>query len=103
MVRFSEAGTKKFFRKHAAQADQLRTQISEALEKQTEMNFSKVKPATHLQFEGSKVWEIRVNPVRVPPVRVAFTVAGSDFVVVFVSHTIQKSEFTHELEKFLRG
>lgn len=103
MVCFNELGTKKFFRKHASADASLRTQIAQMLEKQFEMGFSKVKPASHLRFNGNKVWELRVNPAQIPPIRVAFTVVDDQFEVIYLTHAIQKSEFTRELELFLRG
>lgn len=102
MVSFYELGSKKLLRKHAAQAEKLKEQIVRMLESQAQAGFAKVKPATHLLFDEQKVWELRVNPAQLPPVRVAFTRAADQFLVVYMSHTLQKSEFSRELEHFLK-
>lgn len=103
MITFYEPGVKRLFRKHAAQAAALQTQIAQMLAKQLETGFAKVKAASHVPFAGEKVWELRVNPAHVPPIRVAFTRQGDQFTVVYLTHTLQKSEFTRELEKFLKS
>lgn len=102
MVVFHEAGTKKFFRKYAAQEDRIKDQITQMMERQMETAFSKTKAAGHLLFEGQKIWELRVNPGTLPPVRVAFIRSGKQFIVLYLSNSIQKSEFLHDLEKFLK-
>ncbi|MCI6584872.1 MAG: hypothetical protein SPK50_08920 [Mobiluncus porci] len=102
IFQFHETGCKAVFKKFAPQQALLEDAITHALNAQLETDFVKTKLASRRTFEGLKVYECRVNTGKLPALRVAFTVRDRTVTVVYLSNHIQKSDFTHEIEAFLK-
>lgn len=92
-------------RKHRSQADReaIDSAVTAQVTAQVATQFAKTKLASRLSFRGLKVYECRVNPAKLPALRVAFTVHDDVATVVFLSSHIQKSEFSRELDSFLNN
>ena len=99
---FHEPGCKAVFRKHAAQREDIEAAIKRTITAQFDTDFAKTKLASRKTFEGHKVYECRVNVGKLPALRVAFTLADGTVTVVYLTHNIQKSDFSHEIEAFLK-
>ncbi|MDD7464841.1 MAG: hypothetical protein PUK59_01125 [Actinomycetaceae bacterium] len=95
-------GCKALFRRYAAQEQQLRTAIEQHIDGQIATDFVHTKLASRRLFNGLKVYECRVNVGKLPALRVAFTVRTGVATVVYISTNIQKSEFSKEIDAFLK-
>ena len=98
---FEPSGTKRLWKKHPHDVDRIRTIVCHALENEIATGFATSKRASHLTYLGHVLYECRVGLGKLPDVRVAYFVESHTATVVFISTTLQKSEFTHELEKML--
>lgn len=96
-VIFDKRGCESMLRKHAA----LKTRIEETVTTQLANGLFKSKFATSKRWNGSPIWECRVNEKSVGSVRIAFSVSGETVTVIYLSKTLQKQAFTAELERFL--
>lgn len=96
-ITFDKRGCEGMLRKHTA----LKARIEETITAQLENGLFKSKFATSKRWEGSPIWECRVNEKSVGSVRVAFSVSGESVTVIYLSKTLQKQAFTTELERFL--
>ncbi|MCI5826505.1 MAG: hypothetical protein MR006_07560 [Arcanobacterium sp.] len=101
-VDFDERGNKAIFRRFSAQAETIRAAVTAQLETQISADFSKTKLASRHLFAGLRVYECRVNMGKLPALRVAFTVRGNQATVVYMSTHIQKSDFSREVDAFLK-
>lgn len=79
----------------------LQARIAQTVEGQLTHGLFKSKFATNARWQGSPVWECRVNEKSVGSVRVAFAVHEGSATVLFISPELQKRAFTAELERFL--
>lgn len=61
---------------------------------------TKVKLATRRKINNLPCYEMRLNLGKMGSVRIAFTVHDDQVVVRYLSTSLQKSEFSKELEKF---
>lgn len=62
---------------------------------------TKVKLATRRKINNLSCYEMRLNLSKMGSVRIAFTVHDEQVVVWYLSTSLQKSEFSKELEKSL--
>ena len=62
---------------------------------------TKVKLATRRKINNLSCYEMRLNLGKMGSVRIAFTVHDEQVVVWYLSTSLQKSEFSKELEKSL--
>lgn len=99
---FYTSGCKAVFRKYAAQEQRIRAAIAQHIARQVATNFAQTKLASRRLFEGLSVYECRVNVGKLPAFRVAFTVRADLATVVYISTHIQKSEFSREIDAFLK-
>ena len=98
---FYEPGCKAVFRKYSHQEAAIREGVSAHVRREIDTDFAKTKLATRRHFDGHKVYECRVNLAKLPALRVAFALDGSQVTIVYMSTNIQKSEFSAEIESFL--
>lgn len=97
-VSFDKRGCAGMLRKHPA----LESRVAQTVAAQLANELFKSKFATALRWQGSPIWECRVNERSVGSVRAAFTVRDGRALVLYLSRTLQKRAFTAELERFLR-
>lgn len=96
-VAFGKSGCQAMLRKHP----HLQARIAQTVEGQLSHGLFRSKFATNMRWQGSPVWECRVNEKSVGSVRVAFAVHEGSATVLFISPELQKRAFTAELERFL--
>lgn len=103
-VEFYEPGCGPMFRKHPGDAarEVIVSAVTSQIETQIATHFAKTKLASRRPFRGMKVYECRVNPPKLPALRVAFTVHGDTATAVYLSSHIQKSDFSREIDSFLK-
>lgn len=97
-ILFESRGCRKILAKNPS----LKKKISEGLIRQAENGFFKTKAATRTRWKGQPVYEFRVNDPALKAVRVAFTAFHHEMHVVYITTSIQKSEFSKEIDAFLK-
>lgn len=100
---FDKAGCKTFFKKHPQSKKVAQTKIKSAIEKEVQTGMSKVKLATRKKINNLPCYEMRLNLGNLGSVRIAFTVRDHQATVHYLTTTLQKSEFSKELEKVLKN
>lgn len=98
---YNDKGCRKVFKTYKAQMNKIKSSIEAQIEKQLDNHFAKVKVATRTLVDGHKCYECRVNIGKLPNIRVAFYVEGQEVTVVYISSTLQKDMFTHELDHLI--
>lgn len=96
-----DKGCKAFFKKHPQIKKSAHEKISFAIEKEVRTGMAKVKLATRRKINNLSCYEMRLNLGKMGSVRIAFTVHDEQVVVWYLSTSLQKSEFSKELEKSL--
>ncbi|MCH3923253.1 hypothetical protein [Limosilactobacillus sp.] len=100
-VDFYQAGCKSFFKKHSRQVELIRRRIAAAIDEEQETGMTKVKLASRQRVAGHPVYEFRLNLGKIGSARVAFTIDGEQVTVYFISSQLQKSSFSHDVERIL--
>ncbi len=98
-IDFESRGCRKILQRNPS----LEERIRDTLRRQISQGFTRTKAASRLKWNGLTVYEIRVNDPSVKAVRVAFTAQGSSIHVLFISTSIQKNEFSREIDSFLKS
>lgn len=103
-VEFYEPGCSQVLRKHPGDATRevIVSAVTSQIEIQVATHFAKTKLASRRFFRGLKVYECRVNPPKLPALRVAFTVHDDTATAVYITSQIQKSDFSREIDSFLK-
>lgn len=101
-LNFDKNGCKAFFKKHPQTKKLAQNKIGSAIEKETQTGMSKVKLATRRKINDLPCYEMRLNLGNTGSVRIAFTVHDKQATVYYLTTTLQKSEFSKELENVLR-
>ena len=94
-------GCKLFFKKHPQTKKVAQEKIGFAIKKEVQTGMTKVKLATRRKINNLYCYEMRLNLGKMGSVRIAFTVHDEQVVVWYLSTSLQKSEFSKELEKSL--
>lgn len=100
---FDKNGCKAFFKKHPNTQKIAQNKITKAIKKEVETGMSKVKLATRQKIKELPCYEMRLNLGNIGSVRIAFTVHHQQATVYYLTTTLQKSEFSKELEKSLKS
>ena len=101
---FHKAGCKPFFKKYPASRKLAAKKISQAISREIITGLAKCKLAVRDRVQGLPCYEMRLNlGKQAGSVRLAFTVADGQAVVYFISTDLQKSSFTNEVQRFLKG
>lgn len=100
---FDKPGCKTFFKKHPEAKKIAQSKIRNAIEKEVRTGMSKVKVATRQKINGLSCYEMRLNLGKVGSVRIAFTVSDNQATVYYLTTTLQRSDFSKELEKVLKA
>lgn len=100
-VIFDQRGCKAFFKRYVHQQAIIERQISDAVNREIATGMTKVKLATRTKVSGASCYEFRTNLGKLGSARLAFIRQGHRATVVFISHDLQKSTFSHELIKIL--
>lgn len=100
-LKFNHKGCKVFFKKHPQIKKTAQTKIAAAITKEVETGMTKVKVATQQKVKGLPCYEMRLNLGKMGSVRIAFTVHEDHAQVYYLTTTLQKNEFSKELEKAL--
>lgn len=91
------------FQKHPQGKKSAQAKIGSAIKKEVQTGMSKVKLATRKKINNLPCYEMRLNLGKNGSVRIAFTVHDNQATVYYLTTTLQKSEFSKELEKALNG
>ncbi|WP_046432941.1 hypothetical protein [Lactobacillus sp. N54.MGS-719] len=100
-LKFSHKGCKAFFKKHPQAKKLAQTKITTAITKEVQTGMTKVKVATQQKINGLPCYEMRLNLGKMGSVRIAFTVYDNQAQIHYLTTTLQKDEFSKELEKIL--
>ena len=100
-INFDKTGCKTFFKKHPQNKKIVQAKINSAIKKEVQTGMSKVKLATRKKINNLPCYERRLNLRNIGSVRIAFTVHDNQTTVYYLTTTLQKSEFSKELEKTL--
>ena len=100
-LKFSHKGCKAFFKKYPQAKKLAQTKITTAITKEVQTGMTKVKVATQQKINGLPCYEMRLNLGKMGSVRIAFTVYDSQAQIHYLTTTLQKDEFSKELEKIL--
>ena len=100
-LKFSRKGCKAFFKKHPQAKKLAQTKITTAITKEVQTGMTKVKVATQQKINGLPCYEMRLNLGKMGSVRIAFTVYDNQAQIHYLTTTLQKDEFSKELEKIL--
>ena len=100
-INFDKTGCKTFFKKHPHNKKIVQAKINSAIKKEVQTGMSKVKLATRKKINNLPCYEMRLNLRNIGSVRIAFTVHDNQTTVYYLTTTLQKSEFSKELEKTL--
>ncbi len=105
-LKFSRKGCKAFFKKHPQAKKLAQTKITTAITKEVQTGMTKVKVATQQKINGLPInglpcYEMRLNLGKMGSVRIAFTVYDNQAQIHYLTTTLQKDEFSKELEKIL--
>ncbi|WEV70683.1 hypothetical protein OZY43_07020 [Lactobacillus sp. ESL0785] len=102
-IEYERSGCKQFLKKHKNEVQLIKSLIAKALTTQIKTGMAKVKRAASERISGHCVYECRVNLKKMGSVRVAFVIISDQQVMVlYLSSTLQKDEFTHLLEHNLK-
>lgn len=102
MITYDERGCRKVLHTYAHRADEIKTEVEHTIRAQIVHDFSRTKTASHIPYHGMKLFECRVNVGKLPAIRVAFALSGDDVDVAFMTTNIQKSDFSRQLDAFLK-
>lgn len=94
-IEFYNRGCKAFFKKHG-QRKMIEKTIAAAIAKEVATGMTKVKLASHQRINGQNVYEFRLNLGKIGSARLAFSVAGDQAVVYFITTHLQKATFSTE-------
>ena len=100
-INFDKTGCKTFFKKHPQNKKIVQAKINSAIKKEVQTGMSKVKLATRKKINNLPCYEMRLNLRNIGSVRIAFTVHDNQTTVYYLTTTLQKREFSKELEKTL--
>ncbi|MCK2063263.1 hypothetical protein J3997_03635 [Lactobacillus acidophilus] len=100
-INFDKTGCKTFFKKHPQNKKIVQAKINSAIKKEVQTGMSKVKLATRKKINNLPCYEMRLNLRNIGSVRIAFTVHDNQTTIYYLTTTLQKSEFSKELEKTL--
>lgn len=100
-INFDKTGCKTFFKKHPQNKKIVQAKINSAIKKEVQTGMSKVKLATRKKINNLPCYEMRLNLRNIGSIRIAFTVHDNQTTVYYLTTTLQKSEFSKELEKKL--
>lgn len=101
-IEFYNRGCKAFFKKHG-QRKMIEKTIAAAIAKEVAMGMTKVKLASHQRINGQNVYEFRLNLGKIGSARLAFSVAGDQAVVYFITTHLQKATFSTEFDHLIGG
>ena len=96
-IEFYNRGCKAFFKKHG-QRKMIEKTIAAAIAKEVATGMTKVKLASHQRINGQNVYEFRLNLGKIGSARLAFSVAGDQAVVYFITTHLQKATFSTEFD-----
>ena len=101
-IEFYNRGCKAFFKKHG-QRKMIEKTIAAAISKEVATGMTKVKLASHQRINGQNVYEFRLNLGKIGSARLAFSVAGDQAVVYFITIHLQKATFSTEFDHLIGG
>ena len=101
-IEFYNRGCKAFFKKHG-QRKMIEKTIAAAISKEVATGMTKVKLASHQRINGQNVYEFRLNLGKIGSTRLAFSVAGDQAVVYFITTHLQKATFSTEFDHLIGG
>ncbi len=101
-IEFYNRGCKAFFKKHG-QRKMIEKTIAAAIAKEMATGMTKVKLASHQRINGQNVYEFRLNLGKIGSARLAFSVAGDQAVVYFITTHLQKATFSTEFDHLIGG
>lgn len=101
-IEFYNRGCKAFFKKHGQQK-MIEKTIAAAIAKEVATGMTKVKLASHQRINGQNVYEFRLNLGKIGSARLAFSVAGDQAVVYFITTHLQKATFSTEFDHLIGG
>lgn len=101
-IKFYNRGCKAFFKKHG-QRKMIEKTIAAAIAKEVATGMTKVKLASHQRINGQNVYEFRLNLGKIGSARLAFSVAGDQAVVYFITTHLQKATFSTEFDHLIGG
>ncbi|HJA74381.1 hypothetical protein QUW44_01685 [Limosilactobacillus pontis] len=101
-IEFYNRGCKAFFKKHG-QRKMIEKTIAAAIAKEVATGMTKVKLASHQRINGQNVYEFRLNLGKIGSARLAFSVAGDQAVVYFITTHLQKATFSTEFDHLIGG
>ena len=101
-IEFYNRGCKAFFKKHG-QRKMIKKTIAAAIAKEVATGMTKVKLASHQRINGQNVYEFRLNLGKIGSARLAFSVAGDQAVVYFITTHLQKATFSTEFDHLIGG
>ncbi len=101
-IEFYNRGCKAFFEKHG-QRKMIEKTIAAAIAKEVATGMTKVKLASHQRINGQNVYEFRLNLGKIGSARLAFSVAGDQAVVYFITTHLQKATFSTEFDHLIGG
>lgn len=101
-IEFYNRGCKAFFKKHG-QRKMIEKTIAAAIAKEVVTGMTKVKLASHQRINGQNVYEFRLNLGKIGSARLAFSVAGDQAVVYFITTHLQKATFSTEFDHLIGG
>lgn len=101
-IEFYNRGCKAVFKKHG-QRKMIEKTIAAAIAKEVATGMTKVKLASHQRINGQNVYEFRLNLGKIGSARLAFSVAGDQAVVYFITTHLQKATFSTEFDHLIGG
>lgn len=101
-IEFYNRGCKAFFKRHG-QRKMIEKTIAAAIAKEVATGMTKVKLASHQRINGQNVYEFRLNLGKIGSARLAFSVAGDQAVVYFITTHLQKATFSTEFDHLIGG
>lgn len=102
-TKFYSRGCKPFFKKYGNQKKKIVKMIDDAIAKEVVTGMTKVKLACRQKINGQPIYEFRLNLGKIGSARVAFSVAGDQAVVYFISTHLQKATFSREFGQLVSG
>lgn len=102
-IEFYKPGCKDFFKKHARQKTAIKEMIESAIIKENNTGMTKVKLAGKERLNGQPIYEFRLNVGKIGSIRVAFTLFNDQITVYFITTKLQKSVFSQEFFKIVKG
>lgn len=101
-LQFERNGCKAFFKKHPQAKKVAYHKIAQAIQTEIDTGMTKVKLATHQKLNDQPCYEMRLNLGKVGSVRIAFTVNHNQSTIYYLTTTLQKNSFSHELAKIIK-